>query len=109
MRNSEEFVAMALSFHHTEQAPHFDRIAIKVTKKRIFATYHARTKTANIKLKPAEQATFCDFPGGAIFPVPNAWGKQGWTTFLLEKLPEELLKEALLSAYSDVVRPAEKK
>ncbi len=109
MRNSEEFISMALSFHHTEQVPHFDRIAIKVTKKRIFATFHPPSKTANLKLSPVEQATFCDFPGGAILPVPNAWGKQGWTTFHLEELPEELVGEALLSAYSDVFSAANKK
>jgi hypothetical protein len=42
----------------------------------------------------------------AIFPVPNAWGKYGWTTVLYERIPEELLRDALLVAWRDTAPPA---
>ena len=97
-----QFAEMALSFPGTEEKPHFDRIAFKVTNKRIFATLYEPSNSANIKLPPAEQAVFCDYEKG-ITPVPNKWGLQGWTTFELDKVPEELVFNALEIAYNDTV------
>lgn len=98
---SDSFFEMALSFPGVEQKPHFDRTAFKVMGRRIFATYHAATHSANMLLSLKEQKTFCDYEGGAIHPVPNKWGLQGWTTFELDQLPEELVQEALGSAYQN--------
>jgi hypothetical protein len=45
-----------------------------------------------------------------IYPVPNKWGEKGATTFELgSKLPKEIIMEALLSAYTDVVKQERKK
>lgn len=97
----DSFFEMALSFPGTEQKPHFDRTAFKVIGRRIFATYHAATHSANMLLSLKEQKTFSDYEGGAIHPVPNKWGLQGWTTFDLDQLLEELVREALESAYQN--------
>ena len=96
------FTHIALSFPGTERKPHFDRTAFRVIGKKIFATLHEPSNTANMVLTISEQATFCDY-GEAIYPVPNKFGLKGWTTFELDKVPEELMREALLSAYNEVV------
>src|SRR4051812_16790263 len=104
MVTEKEFTEMALSFPGTEQAPHFERIGFKVTGKRMFATYLSKDHTVNIFLTPAEQKIFCKMDRNSIYPVPNKWGEKGATTFELTKVPREILTEALLSAYNDVVR-----
>lgn len=82
--------------------PHFDRMAFKVTGKRIFATLHEASNTANIKLTPVDQSVFSDFGQHAVYAVPNKWGLQGWTTFELGKLPRALVRDALDLAYKEV-------
>lgn len=100
----EQFQELALSFPGTEENTHFDRQAFKVTKKQIFATMHEASQTVNLKLPLVEQSVFCDF-GTGVYKVPNKWGLQGWTTFDLRKIPEELIKDALETAYKDVIQP----
>lgn len=48
--------------------------------KRIYATLAADGLTANLKLTPDEQELKCLTVPEAFQSVPNAWGKQGWTT-----------------------------
>ncbi|HET6256739.1 MAG TPA: MmcQ/YjbR family DNA-binding protein [Puia sp.] len=104
MINGENFAKMALSFPGAEQVPHFERIGFKVSGKRMFSTYLARDNTANIFLTPQEQAVFCKMHK-AIYPVPNKWGEKGATTFELNTVPGNIVTEALLSAYNEVVPP----
>jgi hypothetical protein len=94
-----QFKIFALSFPGTEDAPHFDRTAFKVTGKRIFTTLHEPTLTVNVKLTPAEQKSFCKFDKKVIYPIDNKWGKQGWTTIELKSAPDELITEAVRVAY----------
>ena len=101
----QEFSAMALSFPGTISAPHFDRTAFKVLNKRIFATMHDVSSTVNVRLSPAEQKDFVEYKKKIVYPVPNKWGLQGWTTFELKNVPAELMQEALESAYNAVVKP----
>ena len=99
----EEFHEMALQFAGTETAPHFDRVAFKVIKRRSFATYLESDNTANIFLTPEEQKAFCRMDRKNIFPVPNKWGEKGATTFILDRVDASLIREALLSAYSSII------
>ena len=101
---SQVFKDLALSFPGTEANPHFDRLAFKVTGKRIFATLHEESATANLKLTPVDQSVFSDFGKKAVYPVPNKWGLQGWTTFELKKIPKGLMVDALDTAYQEVVK-----
>lgn len=103
----KNFSELALSFPGTEVCQHFDRVGFKITKKRMFATYLARDNTANVFLTPPEQQVFCKMSAG-IYPVPNKWGEKGATTFELGKVPVEIVREALLSAYNEVLRPKKK-
>jgi YjbR len=109
MISEKIFIEMALSFPGAEQKPHFERIGFKVTGKRMFATYLAENNTANVFLTPEEQRVFCKINAGNIYPVPNKWGEKGATTFELNKLSKELIMEALLSAYNEVVGSKKKK
>jgi hypothetical protein len=109
MIQEDTFVEMALSFPATGQTPHFNRTGFKITGKRMFATYLAENNTANIFLTPAEQRIFCKMNAENIYPVPNKWGEKGATTFELNKVPKELVLEALLSAYNEVVGQKNKK
>jgi len=108
MIDMKAFQAMALSFPHTEQIPHFERIGFKITGKRMFTTYLEKNNTANIFLTPAEQKLFCKMDDANIYPVPNKWGEKGATTFELNIVARELVMEALLSAYSEIIKPKTK-
>jgi hypothetical protein len=108
MISEQAFIKMALSFPGAVQTPHFDRIGFKVEGKRMFATYLAKDNTANAFLTPAEQKVFCKMSAGDIYPVPNKWGEKGATTLDLNKVPKEIVMEALLSAYNEVMKPKKK-
>ena len=104
MITQETFIEMALSLPGTEQTKHFDRIGFKISGKRMFASYLADNNTANVFLTPDEQAVFCELEPKYIYPVPNKWGEKGATTFELNSVPEELVMEALLSAYKQILK-----
>jgi hypothetical protein len=96
MVSNDRFREIALSLPGVEERPHFDRAAFKA--RIIFATLHEPSRTANLKFNEVDQSVFCEFEKG-VYPVPNKWGQQGWTTFELDKVPEELVKDALETAY----------
>ena len=107
--STEEFKEMVMAFPGTEANPHFDRTAYRVTKRRIYATLHEPSQSVNIVLTPAEQGAFCQDTADAVYPVPNKWGLQGWTTFELEKVPTELVQAALDVAYQAVLEQKKKR
>lgn len=98
-----EFKDIALSFQGTIVLPHFNRIAFKVEGKRIFATLHEESESANILLSLREQEIFSEMDK-AIYPIPNKWGTRGWATFELKKLERGIILEALSSAYQNVFK-----
>ena len=106
---TEQFRELALSFPGVIEAPHFDRIAFKVTNRRIFSTLHEASATANVKFSEVDQSVFCSYKKGAVYPVPNKWGLQGWTTFELKKVPPTLVRDALHTAYQEVFKTKPKK
>jgi len=98
-----EFREMALEFPGTETVPHFERVGFKIPKRRMFATYGERDNTANIFLSPSEQKTFCEIDKKNIFPIPNKWGEKGATTFRIANVEASIVREALSSAYLDII------
>jgi predicted DNA-binding protein (MmcQ/YjbR family) len=92
---------MAMSFPEATELPHFDNTSFRV-KKKIFATLNEAEKRACVKLSESDQDIFCAFDKTVIYPVPNKWGKQGWTLVNLRKVKKELLLEVLKSAYCSV-------
>ena len=97
MATAADLRRIALSLEGTTSAPHFDRTAFKVA--RIYVTLAADGKTANFKFAPDEQELKCTVASDAFAAVPNAWGKQGWTTATLSKLSATELKAALDMAW----------
>jgi hypothetical protein len=98
---TQEFRDIVFSLHDIVENPHFDRVAFKVINKRIFATLHIESNTANLKLPEIDQKTFCSYNTSVIYPIPNKWGLQGWTTFELDEVPVSLMMDALETAYKN--------
>lgn len=95
-----------MALEGTSEAPHFDRAAFKV--KRIYATLSPGGKSANLKLTPDEQGFKCMLAPEVFAPVPNAWGKQGWTTVTLAAATADDLRTALEMAWAHA-RPTKPK
>lgn len=93
---------LALAFDEAEELPHFDKTSFRV-KKKIFATLNEKQQRATLKLSESDQSIFSLYGDKTtVFPVPNKWGKQGWTQFLLDKVDEEFFNDALVAAYCEV-------
>lgn len=101
--HSEEFKNLALSFPGIVSRPHFDRTAFKIEGKRIFATLHEKNESANILLSLSAQKLFSEIHQ-SIYPIPNKWGANGWTTFENINLERDVVLEALRSAYEGVLK-----
>jgi hypothetical protein len=99
MIDSSTFRSLALSLPDTVEQPHFERSAFRLPGKPIFASLDETTQSVNLRLSPADQAVFCGAGEPGIYPVPNKFGAQGWTTFELAGVSEHLLASALHEAY----------
>jgi hypothetical protein len=98
MATADDLRHMALALEGTAEAPHFDRTAFKVA--RIYVTLAADGRSANFKFTPEDQALKCLTAPDAFAPVPNAWGKQGWTAAILARLDAAELDSALRTAWA---------
>jgi hypothetical protein len=101
MINLDTIRQIALSFPETSEHPHVEKRSFKVGKK-VFATYNGPYNRVCVKLSELDQAAFCSFDASVIYPVPNKWGKQGWTLINLAAVQEETLADALTMAYCTV-------
>lgn len=101
MISNKAFKKYPLAFPEAEEAPHFENVAYKV-KKKIFVTHNAKESRCCVKLSKEEQPLYCLIDKDMIFPVPNAWGKQGWTLVNLKTVNKEILTDILTSAYCNV-------
>ncbi|RYY90005.1 MAG: MmcQ/YjbR family DNA-binding protein [Chitinophagaceae bacterium] len=105
MVSPASFHQLALSFPEAEEAAHFEKTSFRVRKK-IFATHNAAANRACLKLTEADQFVFSLAAKGVIYPVPNKWGKQGWTNVDLLQVDVELFADALRKAYCAVAPAA---
>ncbi|MEI7979124.1 MAG: MmcQ/YjbR family DNA-binding protein [Bacteroidota bacterium] len=104
MITNENFIKYPLQFPETAPATQFEIISFKV-KNKIFVTHNIKESRCCIKLSEVEQTLFCMIDKNIIFPVPNKWGKHGWTLVKLNLVTEELLIEILTAAYCCVAPP----
>jgi YjbR len=104
MISTANFTQMALKLSGTTDSPHFNRVAFKVTGKRIFATLLPEDSTVNLFLPPEVQSELAAVTHG-VTAIPNKWGAQGWTTFDLAVVPPKVLEAALLTAYEHANKP----
>lgn len=102
MATGDDLRRAALALDGTVESPHFGRAAFKVA--RIYATLAADGLTANFSFGPDEQELKCLLAPNVFSPIPNAWGRQGWTTGLLSELSEEELAGALRAAWTHALR-----
>ena len=93
--------AFALSLPEATEEPHFEKTSFRV-KKKIFATYDKKNNMACLKFSEIDQDVFSTIDKAVIYPVPNKWGNQGWTLIELDKLDNEILQDALTTAYIGV-------
>ncbi|RFZ91360.1 MmcQ/YjbR family DNA-binding protein [Mucilaginibacter conchicola] len=101
MDNVKMLREIALSLPEVIEAPHFEKTSFRVNKK-IFTTVVAEHNRATVKLTPDEQDIFCTFNTEVIYPVPNKWGKQGWTHVNLQLVQRNMLTEILKTAYCGI-------
>ena len=92
---------ITLSLPEVTEELHFEKISFRVNNK-IFATAVPEHNRATVKLSIADQDIFCTFDSTVIYPVPNKWGKQGWTHVNLQFVKEEMLTEILKAAYCEI-------
>lgn len=93
--------SFALSLPEVTEQPHFEKTSFRV-KKRIFVTYDATNNKVCFKFSEPDQDLFSMIDRSVIYPVPNKWGKQGWTLIELDRLEDEIIKDALIAAYCEV-------
>jgi hypothetical protein len=106
---------LALSFPETTEAPHFEKTSFRV-KSKIFATYDGNNGLLCLKLSEIDQDVFCRIDKSVIYPVPNKWGKQGWTYVHLKKVKVKVFEDVITTAYCEtapkslgkLLRPEEK-
>ncbi len=98
----------ALSFPDATEDPHFEKTSFRIGKK-IFATYDAKNNRACLKLTEAEQDLFSLHDKTIIYPIPNKWGKMGWTFVELSTVNKATCLDALKIAYELVAPKASAK
>ena len=91
-----------MRFPNTTEEPHFEKISFRVNKK-IFATFDEKNNRAVVKLSLQDQSLFCTFDKTVMYPVNGTWGRQGWTVIELDKVKRAMLKDALKTAYQNVL------
>lgn len=102
MVSIDTFRKLAMSFPNVTEEPHFEKTSFRINKK-IFATFDEKNNNAILKLNEIDQSVFCASSEMIFYPVPNKWGKQGWTIVELSKVRPEMFEDALILSYQNVV------
>jgi hypothetical protein len=78
------------------------------TNGKIFATLSPDGHKGMVKLTPEQQKTFMAADADVFTPASGAWGRQGCTMVVLDRLDEEVLGEAMTLAWQNATqaRPA---
>lgn len=104
MIDPENFRQFALSLPETDEEAHFHLRSFRV-KKKIFATLNIPEQRATLRFSLENQDVFSAISKGVIFPVPNKWGKYGWTHIRLEAAEWDLCRDAIQVAWCDTAPP----
>lgn len=102
MVSIDTFRKLAMSFPNVTEEPHFEKTSFRINKK-IFATFDEKNNNAILKLNEIDQSVFCSSSEMIFYPIPNKWGKQGWTIVELSKVRAEMFEDALILSYQNVV------
>lgn len=88
----------ALTLPNTSEKPHFDKLSIRVGNK-IFLTCNAEQNRVTVRLSENDQSIYSGIKEAKIQPVPNAWGKQGWTNIDILHTSLDIVKDAIIDSY----------
>ena len=97
----ELFRTLAMALPETAEEPHFEKTSFRI-KKKIFATIDKKNNRGVFKFNEIDQSVFSASSKMIFYPIPNKWGKQGWTFVDLAKVPIEMFREALTLSYNTV-------
>ncbi|MEO8533639.1 MAG: MmcQ/YjbR family DNA-binding protein [Flavobacterium sp.] len=97
----ETFRILALELPEATEEHHFEKTSFRIRKK-IFATIDEKNNRGIFKFNEIDQSVFCASSEMIFYPIPNKWGKQGWTFVDLAKVPVEMFKDALSLSYHTV-------
>ncbi len=61
-----------------------------------------KEKKVVLKLSLIDQSVFTSYDQTIFYPVPGAWGKQGWTIVELAKVKKSMFTDALTCAFRQV-------
>lgn len=92
---------LALTLEGVDEKPHFEKISFRV-KNKIFATVDVKVNIVVVKLSQIDQSVFSNYDRSIIYPVPGAWGHQGWTMVEMKKVRKDLFTDVLMTAYCTV-------
>ncbi|MEZ5173084.1 MAG: MmcQ/YjbR family DNA-binding protein [Bacteroidia bacterium] len=90
--------AFAVSLPEVTEEPHFEKSSFRVRKK-IFLTFNKEFERITVKLTENDQSIYSQINGADIRPVPNAWGKQGWTNINIQSTAIEIITDAIVDSY----------
>jgi len=102
MVSIETFRKLALAFENATEESHFEKTSFRINKK-IFATFDEKNNQAVLKLNEIDQSVFCASGEMIFYPIPNKWGKQGWTIVELSNVRPEMFEDALIHSYENVI------
>jgi hypothetical protein len=91
----------AMTLDLVVEQPHFEKSSFRINKK-IFLTLDVARKRGCVKLSAIDQDVFSAMQKEVIYPVPNAWGKQGWTFIELKDINIAVFRDILGAAYEEV-------
>ena len=97
--NAEEFRHIALEMEGAREGAHMGHPDFRVGGK-IFATLHyPDSDSAVVLLNPEEQKDFVRLSPHAFAPVKGAWGLRGSTQLILSAADENMVREAVMTAW----------
>jgi hypothetical protein len=73
---------------------------------RIFATLWTEEDRVVVRFTPEIQTDMIDAEPDVFEAIPGSWGKRGWTNVDLNMADEEIVRKALLAAWSTVAPPS---
>ena len=94
MASCDSFRQTALALPGVTEEPYRDATSFRVGG-RVLATLWAEKNEANLKVTPELQSELVALNSAAFFPIPNSWGKKGWTGIRLPQVESSELDYAL--------------
>jgi hypothetical protein len=91
----------------TEELDHFGMPSFRV-KNKIFATLWLKEHRMMVKLLPIDQSVFNSYNPAIFYPVPNKWGLKGATFIELSTVPQNMLEDAMATAWQNIVKKKER-